>query len=117
MTTPKPAAPASAATAQTAPAAVANGADDGMVLCWCCGQQRSADQVVHLGSHPEVAVCLACAHFLHQRARAREDERHSSLAGRGRDVLRAGRVLVMRYGWHQAPGIGRVLRWAGRRLP
>ena len=108
--------PATAAATETAPAAVTE-AEDGMVRCWCCGQLRSAAQVVHLGSHPEVAVCLACAHFLHQRARAQEDQLHPSLAGRGRDVLRAGRELVMRRGWHQAPGVGRLLRLAGRRLP
>jgi hypothetical protein len=103
--------------AGAAPAAVAEGAEDGMVRCWCCGQQRPAAQVVYLGSHPEVAVCLGCAHFLHQRARAREDELRPSLSGRGRDVLRAGRELVIRRGWHQLPGVGRLLRWAGRRLP
>jgi hypothetical protein len=100
-----------------APAAVAEGAETGMVRCWCCGHQRPADRLLYLGSHPEVAVCLACAHFLHQRARAREDELSPSLTGRGRDVLRAGRELVLRRGWHHLPGVGRVLRWAGRRLP
>jgi hypothetical protein len=106
--------PAAAAT-EAAPAAVAEGAEDG-VRCWCCGQLRPADQMVYLSSHPEVGVCLACAHFLHQRARAREDHLHPSLAGRGRDVLRAAQELVIRRGWQQAPGVGRVLRWAGRRL-
>jgi hypothetical protein len=113
MTTPEPAASA----AQPAPAAVAEAVDDGMVRCWCCGQQRPAGQMVYLGSHPEVAVCLACAHFLHRRARAREDQLHPTLAGRGRDVLRAGREQVIRRGWQHAPGVGRLLRWAGSRLP
>jgi hypothetical protein len=106
-----------AATAGVAPAAVAEGGEDGMARCWCCGQQRPVDRVVYLSSHPEVAVCLACAHVLHRRARTREDDLHPSLAGRGRDVLRAGRELVMRRGWHRLPGVGRVLRWAGRSLP
>ena len=88
-----------------------------MARCWCCGQQRPAGRLVYLGSHPEVAVCLGCAHVLHQRARAREDELHPSLSGQGRDVLRAGRELVTRRGWHHLPGVGRLLRWAGRRLP
>jgi hypothetical protein len=114
MTTPEAAA---AAAARAAPEPATNRGKDGMLRCWCCGQLRSADRMIHLGSHPEVAVCLACAHFLHQRARAREDELHPSLASRGRDVLRAGRQLAMRRGWHHAPGAGRVLRWAGRRLP
>jgi hypothetical protein len=112
MTTPEP----TAAATEAAPAAVADGAEDG-VRCWCCGQQRPAEQMVYLGSHPEVAVCVACAHFLHQRARAREDQLHPSLPGRFRDVPRAGRDLVIRRGWHRAPGVGRLLRWAGRRLP
>ena len=88
-----------------------------MVQCWCCGHLLPADRMIHLGSHPDAVVCLACAHFVHQQARAREDELHPSLAGRGRDVLRAGRQVVMRHGWQHAPGVGRVLRWAGRRLP
>ena len=113
MTTAEP----SPAAARPTPAAGADSVDDGMVRCWCCGQHRPVEQVVHLGSHPEVAVCLGCAHFLHQQARAREDELRPSLTGRGRDVLRAGRALVMRRGWHRAPGVGRVLRWLGRRLP
>jgi hypothetical protein len=95
----------------------ASGFDEGRVRCWCCGQQRSAQQVVHLGSHPEVAVCLGCAHFLHQRARAREDEQRPSLDGRARDVLRSGRALVMKYGWQNAPVVGPVFRWLGQRLP
>ena len=98
------------------PAVAPDAAEDEMVRCWCCGQLRPADRVIHLGSHPEVAVCLACAHFLHEQARGREDQLHPSLAGRGRDLLRAGRQEVMRRGWHQASGLGRVLRWAGRRL-
>ena len=90
---------------------------DATARCWCCGEQRPARLVVHLGSSPEVAVCLRCAHFLHQRARAREDELHPSLAGRGRDVLRSGRAVVMGHGWQHAPGVGKVLQWLGRRLP
>jgi hypothetical protein len=99
------------------PAAGRDVAEDGTVRCWCCGHLLPADRLINLGSHPEVAVCLACAHFLHQRAGAREDDLRPSLAGRGRDLLRAGRDQVMRRGWHQALGVGRVLRWAGRRLP
>jgi hypothetical protein len=95
MTTPEPA----AAATEAAPAALSEGAEDGRVRCWCCGQERPADHVVHLGSHPEVAVCLACAHFLYRRARAREDQLHPSLPGRARDVLRSWRERVIRRGW------------------
>lgn len=41
--------------------------------CWCCGHDYSAERLVHLGSHPEVGVCLRCAHFLHRQAGQRED--------------------------------------------
>jgi hypothetical protein len=89
----------------------------GQVACWCCGQPRPESAVVRLGSHPEVAVCLGCAHFVHQQARSREDAERPSAASRVRDGLRAGRRLVMRRGWHQAPVIGPLLRRLGRRLP
>lgn len=90
---------------------------DGLTECWCCGQRLPADSFVHLGNHPEVAVCLRCAHFLHKQAAGREDAlRHSPLA-RARDGLRSGRELVMRRHWHQKPVIGPVLRWLGRFLP
>ena len=72
---------------------------------------------MHLGDHPEVAVCLDCAHFLHQRARAVEDAQRPSPAGRVRDGLRAVRSLVMARRWHEKPVLGPVLRWLGARLP
>jgi hypothetical protein len=87
------------------------------VDCWCCGGSHSEQQVVRLGSHPEVAVCLRCAHFLHQQARGREDAGRRSPSARLRDVLRAGRRTVMRHGWQHTPVIGPVLRWLGPRLP
>jgi hypothetical protein len=93
------------------------GNSGGEAQCWCCGQHRTAGAVVHLGDHPEVAVCLRCAHFLHQQARNREDALAPSPATRLRDGLRAARRLVMRRGWHEEPVIGPVLRWLGARLP
>jgi hypothetical protein len=101
----------------TAQAGTSSGSADGGVACWCCGQLRPESDVVRLGAHPEAAVCLRCAHFLHQQARGREDAASPSPAARVRDGLRAGRRLVMRRGWHQAPVLGPVLRWLGRRLP
>ena len=102
----------------TAGATFADGPGNaGKTVCWCCGQSWPESGVVRLGSHPEVAVCLRCAHFLHQQARGREDAARPSPATRVRDVLRAGRRLVMRRGWHQKPVIGPVLRRLGRRLP
>lgn len=87
------------------------------LVCWCCGQQQRPTEVVHLGDHPEVGVCLGCAHFLHQRARAREDDLRPSPAARARDGLRAVRGLVIAHRWHEKPLIGPVLRWLGSRLP
>ena len=72
---------------------------------------------MRLGNHPEVAVCLRCAHYLHQQARAREDALRPSIASRLRDELRRERRLVMDRQWHQRPVIGRPLRWLGRYLP
>jgi hypothetical protein len=103
-------------TAQTA-AATAGGESTGPLQCWCCGQRRDEADVVRLGDHPEVAVCLGCAHFLHQQARGREDAARPSPAARVRDGLRAGRRLVMRRGWQHKLVIGPVLRRLGRRLP
>jgi hypothetical protein len=90
---------------------------DGEVACWCCGQRQPSTSVVHLGNHPEVAVCLGCAHFLHQQARGREDALQSSPAAGLRDGLRAARSLVIRRGWHEKPGIGPLLRWLGTHTP
>jgi hypothetical protein len=81
----------------------------GDVVCWCCGKRYAEPDVVRLGGHREVAVCLGCAHFLHQQARAREDAARPSPATRGRNVLRAAR--------HTRPVIGPVLRRLGTRLP
>lgn len=99
-------------TAQTA-----SGLAGGQVECWCCGAHRPADAVVRLGNHPEVALCLRCAHWAHLQARAREDAGRRDPAARVRDVLRAGRRAVMRRGWQHLPVIGPALRRLGRRLP
>lgn len=101
-------------TAQTAVGTVGGG---GEAACWCCAWTGPESGVVRLGGHPEVAVCLRCAHWLHQQARGREDAARPSPATRVRDVLRAGRRFVVRRGWHQKPVIGPVLRRLGPRLP
>ena len=87
------------------------------VACWCCAWTGPEAGVVRLGAHPEVAVCLRCAHFLHQQAQLRKDAGSRSWGARLRKGLRAGRRLVMRRGWHHKPVIGPVLRWLGPRLP
>jgi hypothetical protein len=85
--------------------------------CWCCGSAYQESELVRLGSHPEVGVCLRCAHFLHQQARRREDALRPSPASRMRDQLRSARLVVMQRSWHQKAVIGRPLRWLGRHLP
>jgi hypothetical protein len=85
--------------------------------CWCCGNEQPSGKMINLGSHPEVTVCLRCAHSLHNQARAREDADRPSPPARARGWLRAGRRYVMRRDWHRKPVIGPVLRWLGPRLP
>jgi hypothetical protein len=85
--------------------------------CWCCGAAYPDADLIRLGNHAGVGVCLRCAHFLHQQALARQDALHPSPATWVRDVLRAARRTVMKRGWHQQPIISRPLRWLGRRIP
>jgi ribosome-binding protein aMBF1 (putative translation factor) len=87
------------------------------ISCWCCGQEQPEASVVRLGNHPEVAVCLRCAHFLHQQARGREDAQRASPAARARDALRTVRRAVIRRGWHRKAFIGPLLRRLGRHTP
>lgn len=90
-------------------------AEDDSAVCWCCGDTRSP--VVTLGEHPEVAVCLRCAHDLHHRAVAVEDDLRHSLATRTRDVLRSGRRFVMDHDLQHKPVIGPLLQRMGRFMP
>ena len=107
----------SEATTHAAPRAAADAGGGGEAECWCCGQRYPGERLVRLGSHPEVAVCLGCAHFLHHQAGQREDALRPSIASRLRDGLRWARRVVMDHCWHQRPAVGRPLRWLGRRLP
>jgi hypothetical protein len=36
--------------------------------CWCCGTDYPDAELVRLGQHPEVGVCVQCTHLLRQRA-------------------------------------------------
>jgi hypothetical protein len=91
--------------------------DDGNVPCWCCGTVDAPDQMVHLGNHPEVHLCLRCAHFVHQRAWEIEDVGKVGPTAFVRDWFRNLRAEVMRRGWHQNRFIGGNLRWLGKYLP
>jgi hypothetical protein len=85
--------------------------------CWCCGRVEPPDRLVHLGNHPEVAVCIRCAYSLRTWARDIEDRDRVGVGVRLRGLVRQARVFVIRRGWHQAGPFARPLRWLGRRLP
>ncbi len=91
--------------------------DDGNVQCWCCDTVDAADRMVHLGNHPEVHLCLRCAHFVHQRAREIEDHGKRGPTAFARHRVRILRAEVMRRGWHENRFIGGKLRWLGKYLP
>jgi hypothetical protein len=73
--------------------------------------------MVHLGNHPEVHLCLRCAHFVHQQAWAIEDEGKHGPTAFARDHLRDLRTEVIRRGWHHNKVLGGPLLWIGRHLP
>jgi hypothetical protein len=85
--------------------------------CWCCGMIQPREKMVHLGNHPEVAICIRCAYSVKTWAWEIEDQSRTGLLVRVRDRFRRARKAVMRKGWHQYPIIGQPLRWLGRRLP
>ena len=87
--------------------------------CWCCGRPFPEVGLVRLGAHPEAGVCLACAKFLHRRAREQADllNRDRGPAARGRSVVRACRQQVLRRGWQHGRVSGPVLRLVDRFIP
>lgn len=85
--------------------------------CWCCGTRRDASEMVHLGNHPEVALCTACARWAANQAWALEDASKSGPFVTARGSLRRARSVVVERGLHRNPVIGPAIRWLGRRLP
>lgn len=85
--------------------------------CWCCGAHCAEHDLVRLGAHPEVGVCLDCAHGLRRRARGRHDEVHPTRAGQLRRALHTLREQVISCGWHEHGRLGTVLRCLDRHLP
>ena len=73
--------------------------------------------MVHLGNHPEVALCLRCARWAAQQAKQLEDLARTGPLVRVRDRLRLARQKVIQRGWHDHRLIGRPLRWLGKHLP
>ncbi|WP_432886742.1 hypothetical protein ACQPYH_04090 [Kribbella sp. CA-245084] len=86
-------------------------------VCWCCGNQFEENDLVRLGSHPEVGVCFGCARFLHRRAVGQEDQRRTSLAGRIRSAISGVREWVIAHNWHRLPLVGLLLQRLDRHLP
>ena len=82
--------------------------------CWCCGRTSSEDALVHLGNHPEVAICINCVHFLRRRAR---DQQATVMRQRMRGAAESIRSEVIARGWHQRPVIGPALQRLNRHLP
>lgn len=92
-------------------------ADAGRSECWCCGMVQAREMTVNLNNHPEVALCLRCAHFIHQRAWEVEDQSRTTRGVRARDVWRRLRRTGFERGWHQSRWIGRPIRAIARHLP
>src|SRR4051794_8862213 len=90
---------------------------DGDVQCWCCDVTDTASRMVQLGNHPEVHLCLGCAHYVHQQAWQIEDNGKRGAAAFVRDRLRNVRAGVLRRGWHHNGFIGGRLRWLDKYLP
>jgi hypothetical protein len=82
--------------------------------CWCCGKGATRSEVVRLGNHPEVAVCVNCAHFLHRRAR---DLQATGTRKRLRDGAETIRQQVIARDLHNRPVIGPALRWINKHSP
>jgi hypothetical protein len=93
------------------------GGTDGLTQCWCCTSREADDRMVHLGTHPEVAVCVRCAHSLSKWAWEVEDRDKTGPGVAARNGFRKIRARVIRRGWHRSPVFGRWIRWVGKHLP
>jgi hypothetical protein len=85
--------------------------------CWCCGSDFSEAELVRLGNHPEVGVCLACANWLRRRAQQRHDEQHPSTTRHVRAAIHRVRNFVIEKGWHERGRLGALLHRLDRHLP
>ncbi len=73
--------------------------------------------MIHLGNHPEVALCRPCARWASKQAWAIDDHTVHGPAVFVRNRLRALRQGVIDRGLHRNRFLGRALRWLGDRLP
>jgi hypothetical protein len=84
--------------------------------CWCCGRPFQEEQLVRLGEHPEVGLCLQCAIWVKRRAVARHHKQHPTVLGRRRTGIDAVRDRVIERGWHERGRLGALLRGIDRYL-
>lgn len=85
--------------------------------CWCCDRDYDERDLVRLGAHPEVRICLACTADVKQRAVQREDELRPTAITRLRIGVRHSREWVIAHEWHNRPVLGQLLRRINRHLP
>lgn len=85
--------------------------------CWCCGGEFATSEMVSLGAHPEVTVCVGCARFLHRRARLAEEQGRGTVGARVRRLIAVTRNCVIASGLHDWPVLGWALRRLDRWLP
>jgi hypothetical protein len=88
--------------------------ETGESRCWCCGQTIPEGALVHLSDHPEVGICINCAHWLRRRAR---DYQATVLRQRLRGTAESIRREVMARSWHERPVTGPALRWINQHSP
>lgn len=83
--------------------------------CWCCDKPFNTDQLVHLGSHPEVTVCRACARNLNRRAAMLTTRTTPTILIRR--ATQAARDRIVASNLHERPVVGPFLRWLDKFLP
>jgi len=97
--------------------AAADDTDRSPSQCWCCGTTDDPSRMVHLGNHPEVALCIRCAHSVSKWAWEIEEQSKTGPLVIARDRFRAVRREVIRRGWQHSPLFGGPIRRIGKRLP
>lgn len=85
--------------------------------CWCCGVSFAADELVQLGSHPEVDLCAGCARWVARRAAEQAARRRGGLGARYRSTFARSRAWVRQRELQGVPVLGRLLRRLDRLLP
>lgn len=85
--------------------------------CWCCGSCYPETELVHLGNHPEVGICVSCSRWVRRRAVRRDDHRRRSPAAWARRGIDRARNAIIHRGWHDRGLLGKLLRRIDRHLP